>query len=127
MKLEMWLWAGVLVYFTVIGALYWLVRGDPAGASLLLMATALGGLVGGWIWDWRRHHDPSRPEDRGDADAADETGVVGVYPTASLRPLALAVGMTAIALGVALGSWMVIAGVAIVASQVALLVRDADR
>ena len=62
-----------------------------------------------------------------DADAADEIGVVGVYPTASLRPLALAVGMTATVLGIVVGSWMVIAGAAIVASQVALLVRDADR
>jgi type IV secretory pathway TrbD component len=53
--------------------------------------------------------------------------VVGVYPTASLRPLALATGMTAAALGVAVGSWMVIAGVAVIASQVALLVRDADQ
>jgi hypothetical protein len=35
--------------------------------------------------------------------------------------------MSAVALGVVVGSWMVIAGAAIVASQVALLVRDADR
>ena len=91
------------------------------------MATGLGGLVAGWTWDWRRHHHLPRPEDRDDGDAADATGVVGVYPTASLRPLALAVGITADVLGVVLGSWMLLAGIAIVASQVALLVRDADR
>ena len=50
-----------------------------------------------------------------------------MFPTASLRPLALAVGITATALGVVLGSWMLFAGIAIIASQVALLVRDADR
>jgi len=126
-RLEMMLWAGVGVYFVVIGALYWAVGGDPAGASVVLMATAFGGLIAGWIWDWRRHHRLPRPEDVGDADAADAVGAVGVYPTASLRPLALAVGMSAAALGVVLGSWMLLAGVAIVASQVALLVRDADR
>ena len=48
-------------------------------------------------------------------------------PTASLRPLALGVGLSAAALGVVLGSWMLLGGVAIIASQVALLVRDADR
>ena len=52
--------------------------------------------------------------------------MVGIYPSASLRPLALAFGASAAVLGVALGSWMTIAGVAIVASQVALLTRDAD-
>ena len=123
----MTLWAGVLVYFVVIGALYWAVDGDPAGATLLLMATAVGGLIAGWIWDWRRHHEHPRPQDRVDADARDETGIVGVYPTASLRPLAIGAGITAAVLGVVLGSWMTIGGIAIVASQVALLVRDADR
>lgn len=127
MKLETILWAGVTGYFALIGGLYWAVGGDPAGASLLLMATGLGGLVAGWAWDWRRHHRLPRPEDLLDADAPDGAGVVGVYPTASLRPLALAVGITAAALGVVLGSWMLLAGVGIIASQVALLVRDADR
>lgn len=127
MRIEFLLWAGVTVHFASVGVLYALVGDDPAGTALLLIAAGLGGLVAGWTWDWRRQHDLDRPEDRVDADAGDETGIVGVYPTASLRPLALAVGMSAVVLGVAVGSWMVIAGAAIVASQVALLVRDADR
>ena len=121
------MWAGVFAFYVVIGALYWLVDGDPAGASLLLTATAIGGLCAGWIWDWRRHHGHPRPQDRPDADAADETGAVGVFPTASLRPLALGAGISASVLGVVLGSWMTVAGIAIVASQVALLARDADQ
>ena len=127
MRTELVIWALVVAFYTVVGAIYWLVGGDPAGASLLLMGTFLGGLVAGWIWDWRRHHHHPRPQDRVDADAEDETGIVGVYPTASLRPLALGVGITATALGIVLGSWMTIAGVGIIASQVALLTRDADR
>jgi hypothetical protein len=126
-KIEFLLWAGVTVHFAAVGVLYGLVGDDPAGTALLLIAAGLGGLVAGWTWDWRRQHQLDRPEDRVDADAVDETGLVGVYPTASLRPLALAVGMTATVLGVVVGSWMFIAGAAIVASQVALLVRDADR
>ena len=127
MRTELVIWGLVIAFYTVVGALYWLVGGDPAGATLLLMGTFLGGLVAGWIWDWRRHHHHPRPQDRVDADARDETGIVGVFPTASLRPLALAVGITATALGFVLGSWMTIAGVGIIASQVALLTRDADR
>lgn len=126
MRLETILWAGVTAFYVVVGAIYWIVGGDPAGATLLLMGTGLGGLVAGWTWDWRRHHPP-RPEDRVDGDAADETGLIGVYPTASLRPLALGLGITATALGIVLGSWMSIAGIGIIASQVALLTRDADR
>jgi hypothetical protein len=128
-RTELVIWTLVVVFYAIIGALYWVVGGDPAGASILLMGTFLGGLVAGWIWDWRRRNPQAhpRPADRVDADAGDEAGVVGVFPTASLRPLALGVGITAAALGVVLGSWMLIAGVGIIASQVALLTRDADR
>jgi hypothetical protein len=126
MKPQALLWAGGTLYFATVAIVYFAVADDPIGIALLVGATALGGLVAGWIWSTARHESPG-PSDRADADHADATGVVGVYPTASLRPLALAAGMSAIALGVVLGSWMTIAGVAITASQVALLVRDADR
>ena len=127
MKAEGLFWAGGALYFAVIAAIYLGVGDDPIGVALLVASTALGGLVAGWIWSWRRHGGGPRPSDREDSDAADETGVVGVFPTASLRPLALGAGMSAIALGIVLGSWLSAAGAAIVASQVALLVRDADR
>lgn len=127
MKLEWFHWLGVTVYFAVIGLIYLVSGGEAAGLSLLFIASAFGGLVAGWIWSYRRANPHDRPEDRGDADAPDDVGSVGVYPTASLRPLAVAVGMTGVVLGVAVGSWMTMAGLAIVASQVALLTRDADR
>lgn len=125
MRLEAILWSGVTVYFVVIGVIYLLVGGDTTGISLLLMGAGLGGLVAGWTWSWHRDHT-ERIQDRGDVDASDLIGIVGVYPTASLRPVALAIGTTAIVLGIALGSWMSMAGLALVASQVMLLTRDAD-
>jgi hypothetical protein len=124
-RLEALLWTGVAVYFTVVGTIYWFVSDDPVGVSVLLTATGLGGLVAGWTWDWSRRHD-DRIVDRADTDASDRTGIVGVYPTASLRPVALAIGLTAVVLGIPLGSWMTAGGLAIVASQVLLLVRDLD-
>lgn len=127
MKAEGWLWAGGAAYYVVLGLIYLGVGGEPAGLALVFIAAAFGGLVAGWIWGARRHDGAPRPQDRADADAPDQVGVVGVYPTASLRPLALGTGMTAVVLGVPIGSWMTIGGLAIVASQVALLVRDLDR
>lgn len=113
------------MFYALIGVIYALVGGDPAGVSVLLAGSGLGGLVAGWTWDWSRKHD-ERVEDRADVDASDLTGIVGVYPTASLRPLALAIGVTAIVLGIPLGSWMSMIGLAIVGSQVLLLTRDTD-
>ncbi len=125
MKLEAILWTGVTVYFAVIGLIYLSVGGDATGVSLLLIATGLGGLIAGWTWNWSRHHD-QRVADRADVDAVDQTGVVGVYPTASLRPIALAAGVTAVMVGIAIGSWLSMIGVAIVTSQLLLLTHDSD-
>lgn len=119
------LWSGVAIFYAVIGVIYMFVGGDPAGVTILLIATGFGGLVAGWTWDWGRRHG-ERLEDHADSDAADSIGVVGVYPTESLRPVALAVGVTALLAGIPLGSWLSMVGLAIVASQVMLLVRDMD-
>ena len=125
MRLETLLWAGVTLYFAVIGVIYLFVSDDPVGVSILLSATGLGGIVAGWSWDWGRRHG-ERIEDRAEADASDATGIVGVYPTESLRPVALAVGSTALLLGIPLGSWLSMIGIAVIASQLMLLVRDLD-
>ena len=95
------------VYFVVIGALYWARRRRPR--------RRLAAADGHRARRARRRLDlglaPAPPTIHGRRTVStptprDETGVVGVYPTASLRPLALAVGITAAALGVVLGSWM---------------------
>lgn len=125
MRLETVLWSGVALYFVVVSALYAAVGGDAAGGVPLGAAAVAGGLIAGWSWRWKRRYG-IRGADRTDADSNEEPGIVGIYTTASLRPLGLATGMVAIVLGIPVGIWMVLAGLAIVASQVALMVRDAD-
>ncbi|CAN5664992.1 hypothetical protein BH24ACT5_BH24ACT5_07160 [soil metagenome] len=128
MKVELAFWLGGAAYFFVIAAIYAATGGDSPGIVLLILTAALGGLVAGWIFAWRRKQsDPTRAQDRPEADADDDTGPVGTYPSASLRPLALGGAISIAAMGVVVGSWLTIIGVAIVASQVALLVRDAER
>ena len=125
MKVEAILWSGVTLYFLFIGVVYLAVGGDPAGIVALFMASGLGGLIAGFAWNFGRRHG-TRVEDLSDSDAPDATGVVGVYPTASLRPVALAFGTTLLVLGVPVGSWMSMIGAAIIASQVLLLIHDTD-
>jgi Cytochrome c oxidase subunit IV len=124
-KLESLLWASVAVYFGALAALYAAVGGSPAGVVILVAAAAFGGLVAGWSWRWSRRNPP-RPADLDTADVSDEAGPAGIYPAASLRPLGLGAGFTITLAGIPLGSWMVAAGIALLASQVGLLVRDRD-
>jgi hypothetical protein len=119
------LWIGVTTYFVSIAVIYGLVGGSAAGVVVLVASAAFGGLVAGWSWRWISAN-PATASDHDDGDAGDEQGPTGIYPAASLRPLGLAVGMTTMVLGVPLGSWMLAAGAAMLASQVGLLVRDRD-
>jgi hypothetical protein len=119
------IWFGGVVHFAFFAVVYAIVADESAGLTLFVAGVAFAGLVAGWTWVWwRRHGD--LPSDLPEVDASDEAGPVGVFAAASLRPLALGVGMTGIVLGVVIGVWMTLVGLAIVASQVALLVRDVD-
>lgn len=125
MKAEAKLWAGVAVYFVVIGALYAAVGGSPAGVVVLVASAAFGGLVGGWSWRWsRRHHD--RAADLADADAGAGLDPIGTFAASSLRPLGIGVGMVMVTAGIPIGLWLVVTGTALLTSQLALLVRDRD-
>ena len=125
MNLSRMIWFGGVVHFAFFAVVYAIVADESAGLTLFVAGIAFAGLVSGWTWVWwRRHGD--LPSDLPEVDASDEVGPVGVFAAASLRPLALGVGMTGIVLGVVIGVWMTLVGLAIVASQVALLVRDVD-
>src|SRR4051794_1865827 len=105
MKVETWLWTALTLFYIVLGLVYMGISDDPVGTSILLIASGFGGLIAGWTWDWGRRHG-DRPEDRLDATTSDAVGPVGIYPTSSLRPFVLAVGVTALGVGIPLGSWM---------------------
>ena len=125
MKIEWTIWVGITVFAVSIAAIYAVVASEPAGVTLLVCGIGFGAIVAGWTTMWRRTHGP-RPSDDTAGDMAHEEEIVGVFAAASLRPLVLGAGITAIALGLVVGIWMTLIGIAIVASQVALLVRDID-
>ena len=119
------IWLGGVVHFVFFTVVYAIVADDVGGADAV-----------------RRRHRLRRPRRRMDVGVVAparrpcgrprrgrrlrRAGPVGVFAAASLRPLALGVGMTGIVLGVVIGVWMTLVGLAIVVSQVALLVRDVD-
>jgi hypothetical protein len=119
------IWLGGVVHFAFFAVVYAIVTDEAAGLTLFASGIAFAGLIAGWTWMWTRRHG-DLAADRAEIDASEAAGPVGVFAAASLRPLALAVGMTGIVLGVVIGVWMTLVGLAIVVSQVALLVRDVD-
>jgi hypothetical protein len=101
------------VFFLVVTPIYWLLSEDPTGTSALVMTTLLAGLVAFYLSVVARQIDP-RPEDRNEAEVADGAGEQGFYPPYSWWPLYTATAVAVVALGVAIGWWLVIIGVGLV-------------
>ncbi len=126
MRIQAILWTLVAAFYGILGVIYLALSGEPAGSVILLVGCAFGGLIAGWLWHWQQHH-PTPAADLVDADAGDEAGLVGVYTTDSIRPLALAAAFAGIWVGLVVGIWLTGVGLALMASQIALIVRDTDR
>ncbi len=126
MRVQAILWTLVAAFYGSIGLIYLALSGEPAGSAILLFGCAFGGLVAGWLWHWQQHN-PIPKADQVDADAGDEAGVVGVYTTDSIRPLAMAFAFVGIWVGLVVGIWLTGVGLTLMASQIALIVRDTDR
>jgi hypothetical protein len=125
-RLALTIWLLGVVHYGLFAVIYAIAADEAAGEVLLIAGIGFAALVAGWTWLWYRRHGDQLPSDRADADMGEGAGPVGVFPAASLRPLALGVGLTGVVLGIVVGVWMTLVGLAIIASQVALLVRDAD-
>lgn len=105
MRIEAILWTGTGVFFALIATVYLATGGEAAGASMLLVGAGFGALVAGWLWRATSGRQP-RAEDRANADMADEAGPVGTFVTGSLEPLWLGLAMTAVTLGLVIGTWL---------------------
>lgn len=126
MKVQTIMWLMIALFYAIVGGIYLALSGDPAGATVLLIGCPFGGLIAGWLWHFQ-HNSPPFAADQVDGNPADETGVVGTYTTDSIRPLALAIGFVAAWLGLVVGLWLTGTALALIGSQVMLIVRDADR
>jgi hypothetical protein len=92
----------------VVGAVYWFLTYETAGSVLLFTFGIASGVAGVAIFLGSRR----RPSDDEQARAAVAATTVSVEPVPQpgWAPLLVAVGLGAVALGGALGPWLMIAG-----------------
>lgn len=110
MRLEAAVMGLVAVFFGAVTPVYWYLSEDPTGTSALVMTTLLGALVAFYLGVVARQIDP-RPEDQHQAEVSDGAGEQGFYPPYSWWPLYTGLAVAVLAVGVAVGWWLVIIGV----------------
>jgi cytochrome c oxidase subunit IV len=115
MKVEWRTVLGASVFLGATGVVYWALKNNPtetAGVVMLIFGFAAYALLFGYLFlvYLRRHRIP-RPEDRFDATYVDGEGEVGYFPSASIWPAGMGLGMIFGVIGLIYGLWYLIIGV----------------
>jgi hypothetical protein len=106
---------GVAVFFGIVGVIYWFWAYEQGGTAMLVGTTLLG-LVPGSYYLWWSFRMRPRPEDRSDASIAEGSGVIGSFPSSSVWPFVLGMGLFLLALSLVFGLWLIAPGISLIVS-----------
>ena len=116
MKVEGYLFLGCAVFFGGSDFVYWYFSHDPTGSTALAIAVGLAFLIGFYVLFTGRRLPP-RPEDEPEGEIYQGTGELGFFSPHSWWPLFLALAAATAAIGVAIGWWLFLIGMLMVAAR----------
>ena len=108
MKVSWQLFIGLSVFYVLMTVIYWQVGGEPVGIGGMLLAAALAGMVGFYVWFTQRRIGQILPEDNLTALISDGAGDLGFYSPHSWWPLPVALSMCALTLSLIIGWWLTV-------------------
>ena len=108
MKVSWQLFIGLALFYVVMTVIYWQVGGEPVGIGGMLLAAALAGMVGFYVWFTQRRIGEILPEDNLTALISDGAGELGFYSPHSWWPLPVALSMCALTLSLIIGWWLTV-------------------
>jgi cytochrome c oxidase subunit IV len=103
------LFAGAAAFFVVVDLIYWFTSYEEAGTVMLGLAVGGLSLIAVFL-RVQAQRVGLPPEDRPDADSADAAGVIGYFPSSSIWPFVMAVGVAVVANAFVFGVWLAILG-----------------
>ena len=108
MKVSWQLFIGLALFYVLMTVIYWQVGGEPVGIGGMLLAAALAGMVGFYVWFTQRRIGQILPEDNLTALISDGAGELGFYSPHSWWPLPVALSMCALTLSLVIGWWLTV-------------------
>ena len=93
------------IFFGIIGLVYWFTSYEDAGFLMLMGSALLGLLPGGYYLWWSARMKPL-DGDEADASVADGAGVVDSFPGSSIWPFLLGMAALFATLTFIFGLWM---------------------
>ncbi|GAA4890216.1 cytochrome c oxidase subunit 4 [Streptomonospora salina] len=119
MKMQAYLFMGVSTFFGLVAGMYaywsWVDHGEIewTGTVALIVSIFFGWMVGFWLWQSARRSERYHglaPEERLDGEIPENSGEYGFFSPHSWWPLFVALAVAFMAVGVAIGWWMVFIG-----------------
>ena len=110
MRLESGFFGIGMIFFWVVGAIYWFLSADEIGTTVIVMTGFLAGLVSVYLFVTSKRVYP-RPEDRDDAEIEEADPEYGFFSPHSWWPLVVAFGSAVIVMGLVFAVWLIVFGV----------------
>ncbi len=111
MRIEGGLFAIGFVFYTLLAGVYWYFSRDEIGTTALALTGGMAFLIAFYALYTSKRVYP-RPEDRLDAEMDEADPEYGFYSPHSWWPLAVAVPVVMIVLGLIFAVWLIVLGVA---------------
>jgi hypothetical protein len=127
MKVSWQLFIGLSVFYVLMTIIYWQVGGEPVGIGGMLLAAALAGMVGFYVWFTQRRIGQILPEDNLTALISDGAGDLGFYSPHSWWPLPVALSMCALTLSLIIGWWLTLIAVASLVISIIGMVTEYEK
>ena len=108
MKVSWQLFIGLALFYVLMTIIYWQLGGEPVGIAGMLLAAALAGMVGFYVWFTQRRIGQLLSEDNLTALISDGAGDLGFYSPHSWWPLPVALSMCALTLSLIIGWWLTV-------------------
>ena len=96
---------GIGIFFGVIGLIYWFIGYEDGGFVMLIGSALLGLLPGSYYLWWSAKMKP-QPDDDEHASIEEGTGAIDTFPTSSIWPFVLGMGALFAVLTFVFGLWM---------------------
>ncbi|MBM9505436.1 cytochrome c oxidase subunit 4 [Actinacidiphila acididurans] len=113
MKLQGKMFGGLAVFILAAAVVYGFWSKEAVGTTALILAFCMCTMIGFYLAFTARRAD-NGPQDRENADIADDAGEVGFFSPHSWQPLMLAAGGSLAFLGIIFGWWLLFFGLPVI-------------
>ncbi len=126
MKVEYRIYLGVGIFVAVVMVIYLFTSKEYGGATMLFGTAGLGIMPALYMGWWKRRMDP-RPEDNEGATLASARGAVGAFPSHTIWPFVLGMGVFVTAISLVFGAWFFVIGGSLVVFAVTSVTLESRR